>query len=99
MKKELLRSFVYSVSAQKFCGNFPGSTAFHLSKNLFKLEKLLPFSHLFHRLDSLVGLFGAGCQPSSTNDPFGLRRVSYGLVRELEKAQLPSHETFPIIIT
>uniref|UniRef100_A0A8I6XNI5 glycine--tRNA ligase n=1 Tax=Hordeum vulgare subsp. vulgare TaxID=112509 RepID=A0A8I6XNI5_HORVV len=32
------------------------------------------------RLDSLVGLFGAGCQPSSSNDPFGLRRISYGLV-------------------
>nr|KAJ0207328.1 hypothetical protein LSAT_V11C500290420 [Lactuca sativa] len=30
------------------------------------------------RLDSLVWLFGAGCQPSSTNDPFGLRRISYG---------------------
>ncbi|KAK9273495.1 hypothetical protein L1049_018305 [Liquidambar formosana] len=35
------------------------------------------------RLDSLVGLFGAGCQPSSTNDPFGLRRTSYGLVQVL----------------
>ncbi|TVU12953.1 hypothetical protein EJB05_46620 [Eragrostis curvula] len=35
------------------------------------------------RLDSLVGLFGAGCQPSSMNDPFGLRRVSYGLVQIL----------------
>ncbi|KAG6487998.1 hypothetical protein ZIOFF_056756 [Zingiber officinale] len=35
------------------------------------------------RLDSLVGLFGSGCQPSSTNDPFGLRRVSYGLVQIL----------------
>ncbi|XP_048504508.1 glycine--tRNA ligase, chloroplastic/mitochondrial 2 isoform X2 [Beta vulgaris subsp. vulgaris] len=35
------------------------------------------------RLDSLVGLFGAGCQPSSTNDPFGLRRISYGLVQLL----------------
>ncbi|KAG1360783.1 putative Glycine--tRNA ligase, chloroplastic/mitochondrial 2 [Cocos nucifera] len=34
-------------------------------------------------LDSLVGLFGAGCQPSSTNDPFGLRRISYGLVQVL----------------
>ncbi|KAK3195209.1 hypothetical protein Dsin_026519 [Dipteronia sinensis] len=33
------------------------------------------------RLDSLVGLFAAGCQPSSTNDPFGLRRISYGLVQ------------------
>lgn len=35
------------------------------------------------RLDSLVGLFGAGCQPSSANDPFGLRRISYGLVQLL----------------
>ncbi|XP_022733665.1 glycine--tRNA ligase, chloroplastic/mitochondrial 2 isoform X4 [Durio zibethinus] len=35
------------------------------------------------RLDSLVGLFSAGCQPSSTNDPFGLRRISYGLVQIL----------------
>ncbi|KAL5560498.1 hypothetical protein UlMin_036709 [Ulmus minor] len=35
------------------------------------------------RLDSLVGLFAAGCQPSSTSDPFGLRRISYGLVQVL----------------
>ncbi|KAH9788676.1 glycine--tRNA ligase 2 [Citrus sinensis] len=35
------------------------------------------------RLDALVGLFAAGCQPSSTNDPFGLRRISYGLVQIL----------------
>ncbi|KAK2975425.1 hypothetical protein RJ640_007344 [Escallonia rubra] len=35
------------------------------------------------RLDSLVGLFGAGCQPSSSSDPFGLRRISYGLVQVL----------------
>ncbi|KAG9452154.1 hypothetical protein H6P81_005058 [Aristolochia fimbriata] len=35
------------------------------------------------RLDSLVGLFGVGCQPTSTNDPFGLRRISYGLVQVL----------------
>ncbi|XP_021806698.1 glycine--tRNA ligase, chloroplastic/mitochondrial 2 isoform X1 [Prunus avium] len=35
------------------------------------------------RLDSLVGLFSAGCQPSSANDPFGLRRISYGLVQVL----------------
>ncbi|PON58809.1 Glycine-tRNA ligase [Parasponia andersonii] len=35
------------------------------------------------RLDSLVGLFASGCQPSSTNDPFGLRRISYGLVQVL----------------
>ncbi|GMH14165.1 hypothetical protein Nepgr_016006 [Nepenthes gracilis] len=35
------------------------------------------------RIDSIVGLFGAGCQPSSSNDPFGLRRISYGLVQVL----------------
>ncbi|KAK8615069.1 hypothetical protein V6N13_068855 [Hibiscus sabdariffa] len=35
------------------------------------------------RLDSLAGLFAAGCQPSSTGDPFGLRRISYGLVQIL----------------
>ncbi|KAE8038567.1 hypothetical protein FH972_011065 [Carpinus fangiana] len=35
------------------------------------------------RLDSLVGLFAAGCQPSSASDPFGLRRISYGLVQVL----------------
>ncbi|KAF2311070.1 hypothetical protein GH714_019361 [Hevea brasiliensis] len=34
------------------------------------------------RLDSLIGLFAAGL-PSSTNDPFGLRRISYGLVQIL----------------
>ncbi|XP_031501765.1 glycine--tRNA ligase, chloroplastic/mitochondrial 2 isoform X2 [Nymphaea colorata] len=35
------------------------------------------------RLDSLVGLFAVGCQPTSSNDPFGLRRISYGLVQVL----------------
>lgn len=35
------------------------------------------------RLDSLVGLFAAGCLPSSTNDPLGLRRNAYGLVQLL----------------
>ncbi|CAM8941806.1 unnamed protein product [Rhodiola kirilowii] len=35
------------------------------------------------RLDSLIGLFAAGCQPSSTSDPFGLRRTSYALVQML----------------
>lgn len=38
---------------------------------------------LADRLDSLVGLFGAGCQSSSNSDPFGLRRISYGLVQVL----------------
>ncbi|XP_062233860.1 glycine--tRNA ligase, chloroplastic/mitochondrial 2 isoform X2 [Phragmites australis] len=59
------------------------------------------------RLDSLVGLFGAGCQPSSTNDPFGLRRVSYGLVQilvenkknfDLRKALILMAEVQPIKI-
>ncbi|CAA0841426.1 Glycine--tRNA ligase 2-chloroplastic/mitochondrial [Striga hermonthica] len=36
-----------------------------------------------YRSESLVGLFSAGCQPSSANDPFGLRRISYGLVQLL----------------
>ncbi|PIM99029.1 Glycine--tRNA ligase [Handroanthus impetiginosus] len=35
------------------------------------------------RLESLVGLFAAGCQPTSNSDPFGLRRISYGLVQLL----------------
>lgn len=35
------------------------------------------------RLDSLLGLFAVGCQPTSTSDPFGLRRISYGLVQIL----------------
>ncbi|KAK4592657.1 hypothetical protein RGQ29_016976 [Quercus rubra] len=39
------------------------------------------------RLDSLVGLFAAGCQPSSTNDPFGLRRISHGLDKNLDLKQ------------
>uniref|UniRef100_A0A0D3GBT0 glycine--tRNA ligase n=1 Tax=Oryza barthii TaxID=65489 RepID=A0A0D3GBT0_9ORYZ len=59
------------------------------------------------RLDSLVGLFGAGCQPSSTNDPFGLRRISYGLVQilvenkknfDLTKALTLAAEEQPITI-
>eukprot|EP00249_Psilotum_nudum_P024399 c29175_g1_i3 orf=873-3473(-) len=35
------------------------------------------------RLDSLVGLFSVGCQPSATADPFGLRRCAYGLVQAI----------------
>ncbi|EPS68500.1 hypothetical protein M569_06268, partial [Genlisea aurea] len=43
---------------------------------------------LADRLDSLVGLFAAGCQPTSSNDPFGLRRISYGLVQLLVGAEV-----------
>jgi hypothetical protein len=33
------------------------------------------------RLDSLVGLFAVGCAPTASADPFGLRRVAYGLLQ------------------
>ncbi|HKZ55507.1 MAG TPA: glycine--tRNA ligase subunit beta [Anaerolineales bacterium] len=35
------------------------------------------------RLDSLIGLFAAGVQPTGTRDPFGLRRTAIGLVQIL----------------
>ncbi|PKU86358.1 Glycine--tRNA ligase 2, chloroplastic/mitochondrial [Dendrobium catenatum] len=47
------------------------------------LAAIYKHSIIGFRLDSLVGLFGAGCQPSSTADPFGLRRICYGLVQIL----------------
>ncbi|XP_028225025.1 glycine--tRNA ligase, chloroplastic/mitochondrial 2-like [Glycine soja] len=54
------------------------------------------------RLDSLLGLFTAGCQPSSTNDPFGLRRISYGLVdkgvnAEFVRSILVERANFPCL--
>lgn len=33
------------------------------------------------RLDSLVGLFGAGLAPKSTADPYGLRRAALGVIQ------------------
>ncbi len=33
------------------------------------------------RLDSLVGLFAAGCAPSAATDPYGLRRAAYGMLQ------------------
>jgi glycyl-tRNA synthetase len=36
-----------------------------------------------NRLDSLVGLFSVGLAPTSTTDPFGLRRDALGLVQSL----------------
>ncbi|OGT27907.1 MAG: glycine--tRNA ligase subunit beta, partial [Gammaproteobacteria bacterium RBG_16_66_13] len=38
---------------------------------------------LADRLDTLVGLFAVGLQPSGTRDPFGLRRTAIGLVQSL----------------
>jgi glycyl-tRNA synthetase beta subunit len=35
------------------------------------------------RLDSLVGVFAVGCQPTAAADPFGLRRSAYALVQAL----------------
>lgn len=35
------------------------------------------------RLDSLVGLFAAGCGPSAAADPYGLRRAAYGMLQTL----------------
>ncbi len=37
------------------------------------------------RLDTLVGFFGVGKQPSGSADPFGLRRTGIGLVRTLAR--------------
>lgn len=33
------------------------------------------------KLDSLVGLFAAGCAPTATADPYGLRRAAVGLLQ------------------
>jgi glycyl-tRNA synthetase len=38
---------------------------------------------LTDRLDSLVGLFGAGLAPTGAKDPFGLRRAAIGIVQPL----------------
>ena len=38
---------------------------------------------LADRLDSLTGLFAAGVVPTSTRDPFGLRRAAIGVVQPL----------------
>jgi glycyl-tRNA synthetase len=35
------------------------------------------------KLDSLVGLFAAGCAPTATADPYGLRRAAVGLLQVL----------------
>lgn len=33
------------------------------------------------RLDSIVGLFAAGCAPTAAADPYGLRRAAYGMLQ------------------
>jgi len=43
---------------------------------------------LADRLDSLMGLFSVGIQPTGTRDPFGLRRSAVGLVQILIEKDL-----------
>ena len=43
---------------------------------------------LADRLDSLMGLFSVGVQPTGTRDPFGLRRSAVGLVQILVENDL-----------
>jgi glycyl-tRNA synthetase len=40
------------------------------------------------RLDSLVGLVGAGCAPTATADPYGLRRIANGMLQTLLKNEM-----------
>ncbi|MBK8021477.1 MAG: glycine--tRNA ligase subunit beta [Chloroflexi bacterium] len=43
---------------------------------------------LADRLDSLVGLFAAGLEPTSTADPYGLRRAALGIIQIAAGASL-----------
>lgn len=43
---------------------------------------------LADRLDTLVGIFGAGLAPSGDKDPFGLRRLALGVIRILCEQKL-----------
>ncbi len=44
---------------------------------------------LADRLDSLVGLFAVGLQPTGSADPWGLRRAALGLVQVLIEQRMP----------
>ncbi|HEV8096183.1 MAG TPA: glycine--tRNA ligase subunit beta, partial [Burkholderiales bacterium] len=44
---------------------------------------------LADKLDSLVGFFGIGQQPTGDKDPFGLRRAALGVVRIIVENSLP----------
>lgn len=52
------------------------------------------------KLDTIITFFGAGMIPSSSNDPYALRRYAYGIVRILlnEKWSLPFNEVLPEIV-
>ena len=53
------------------------------------------------KIDIIVTFFGAGMIPTSSNDPYALRRYAYGIVRILlnEKWSLPFNEVLPEIIS
>lgn len=52
------------------------------------------------KLDTIITFFGAGMIPSSSNDPYALRRYAYGIVRILlnQKWSLPFNEVLPEIV-
>lgn len=52
------------------------------------------------KLDTIITFFGAGMIPSSSNDPYALRRYAYGIVRILlnEKWSLPFNAVLPEIV-
>ena len=45
---------------------------------------------LADRLDSLVGIFSIGQQPTGSKDPFALRRASLGVLRILIEGEIDS---------
>lgn len=53
------------------------------------------------KLDTIITFFAAGMIPSSSNDPYALRRYAYGIVRILLKQNwsLPFNEFLPEIVT
>ncbi|RVU71704.1 MULTISPECIES: glycine--tRNA ligase subunit beta [Lactobacillus] len=53
------------------------------------------------KLDTIITFFGAGMIPSSSNDPYALRRYAYGIVRILlnEKWSLPFNAVLPEIVS
>ena len=52
------------------------------------------------KLDTIISFFGAGMIPSSSNDPYALRRSAYGIVRILfnENWSLSINEVLPELI-
>ena len=53
------------------------------------------------KLDTIITFFAVGMIPSSSNDPYALRRYAYGIVRILlnQKWSLPFNEMLPEIVS